>query len=263
MAAVEAESVFLTQGDISKYNYAQVARQFQNAIADIAQTLPQMCTTLPKQSKGQCSSDASIGVGYSHSASARHASDEAEELNEETSRGSKRSAEALDRLLREDRGTSDDAKRPKCMDARMLSHEEKLERRREGNRRAAQRLRQRRMETVSKLQGEISRLEQERLVYLNHIYQLAASARSVVAENKDLRGRLEALQSGTSALAPEAALPRATGKSAAVAAALLSRGGGNAKAGGGSSSAATSRMDFDAVRRGLFVPADSPVWPFP
>lgn len=51
MAAVEAESVFLTQGDISKYNYAQVARQFQNAIADIAQTLPQMCTTLPKQSK--------------------------------------------------------------------------------------------------------------------------------------------------------------------------------------------------------------------
>lgn len=54
-----------------------------------------------------------------------------------------------------------------------------------------------------------------------------------------------------------------TGKSAAVAAALLSRGGGNAKAGGGSSSAATSRMDFDAVRRELFVPADSPVWPFP
>ena len=47
----------------------------------------------------------------------------------QTSRGSKRSAEALDRLLREDRGTSDDAKRPKCMDAHMLSHEEKLERR--------------------------------------------------------------------------------------------------------------------------------------
>jgi len=51
MAAVEAESVFLTQADISKYDYAAVARQFQNAIADIAQTLPQMCTTLPKQSK--------------------------------------------------------------------------------------------------------------------------------------------------------------------------------------------------------------------
>ena len=33
--------------------------------------------------RGQCSSDASIGVGYSHSASARHASDDAEELNEE------------------------------------------------------------------------------------------------------------------------------------------------------------------------------------
>ena len=73
-------------------------------------------------------------------------------------------------------------------------------RRREGNRRAAQRLRQRRMETVSRLQAEINRLEQERLVYLNHIYQLAASARSVVAENKELRGRLEAFQSGSSAL---------------------------------------------------------------
>ena len=47
----------------------------------------------------------------------------------QTSRGSKRSADALDLLLQEDRGTSDDAKRPKCMDARMLSHEEKLERR--------------------------------------------------------------------------------------------------------------------------------------
>ena len=34
-------------------------------------------------------------------------------------------------------------------------------RRREGNRRAAQRLRQRRMETVSRLQAEINRLEQE------------------------------------------------------------------------------------------------------
>ena len=69
--------------------------------------------------------------------------------------------------------------------------------RREGNRKAAQRLRQRRMETVSNLQGEIARLEQERLVYLNHIYQLAASARSVVGENKLLRARLEALQQGS------------------------------------------------------------------
>ncbi|BDA41146.1 hypothetical protein COCOBI_01-8010 [Coccomyxa sp. Obi] len=266
MAAVEAESMFLPHGDISKYDYASVARQFQNAIADIAQTLPQMCTTVPKQSKGQCSSDASIGVGYSHSANARHASDEAEELNEQTSRGSKRSADVLDVLLQEDlqedRDTSDDAKRVKCMDTRLLSHEEKLERRREGNRRAAQRLRQRRMETVSRLQGEINRLEQERLVYLNHIYQLAASARSVVAENKELRGRLEAFQSGSSAPAADAAvLPRMPGgKAAAAAAALLSRG---AKTGGGSSSAATSRMDFDAVRRELFVPADTPVWPFP
>jgi len=75
--------------------------------------------------------------------------------------------------------------------------------RREGNRRAAQRLRQRRMETVSRLQAEINRLEQERLVYLNHIYQLAASARSVVAENKALRGRLDVLQSGTPALVSE------------------------------------------------------------
>lgn len=48
----------------------------------------------------------------------------------QTSRGSKRSAELADcELLQEDRGTSDDAKRPKSMDARMLSHEEKLERR--------------------------------------------------------------------------------------------------------------------------------------
>lgn len=68
--------------------------------------------------------------------------------------------------------------------------------RREGNRKAAQRLRQRRMETVSNLQEEIARLEQERLVYLNHIYQLAASGRSVVSENKMLRARLEALQLG-------------------------------------------------------------------
>lgn len=62
--------------------------------------------------------------------------------------------------------------------------------------------------------------------------------------------------------AAEAVLPRAPGgKAVAAAAALLSRGG---KAGGnGSSSAATSRMDFDAVRRELFVPADTPVWPFP
>ncbi len=51
MAAVEADSMFLSQGDISKFDYASVARQFQTAIADIAQTLPQMCTTVPKQSK--------------------------------------------------------------------------------------------------------------------------------------------------------------------------------------------------------------------
>ena len=47
----------------------------------------------------------------------------------QTSRGSKRSADVLEGLLGEERGTSDDAKRPKCPDARMLSHEEKLERR--------------------------------------------------------------------------------------------------------------------------------------
>ena len=49
------------------------------------------------------------------------------------------------------------------------------------------------METVAKLQEEMARLEQERLVYLNHIYQLAASARSVVEENRALRARLELL----------------------------------------------------------------------
>ena len=51
----------------------------------------------------------------------------------QTSHGSKRSADVLDVLLQEDlqddRDTSDDAKRAKCMDTRMLSHEEKLERR--------------------------------------------------------------------------------------------------------------------------------------
>ena len=51
----------------------------------------------------------------------------------QTSRGSKRSADALDVLLQgdlqDDRDTSDDAKRAKCLDSRLLSHEEKLERR--------------------------------------------------------------------------------------------------------------------------------------
>ena len=54
------------------------------------------------------------------------------------------------------------------------------------------------METVSNLQEEIARLEQERRVYRNHIYQRAASGRSVVSENKVLRARLEALQLGAS-----------------------------------------------------------------
>ena len=47
------------------------------------------------------------------------------------------------------------------------------------------------METVAKLEEEVAKLEQERLVYLNHMYQLAASARSVVEENRALRARLE------------------------------------------------------------------------
>ena len=41
---------------------------------------------------------------------------------------------------------------------------------------------------------------QERMVYLNHIYQLAASARSVVAENKMLRLRLEASKKNAATL---------------------------------------------------------------
>ena len=41
---------------------------------------------------------------------------------------------------------------------------------------------------------------QERLVYLDHIYQLAASARSVVAENKMLRMRLETSQHSAATL---------------------------------------------------------------
>lgn len=43
-------------------------------------------------------------------------------------------------------------------------------------------------------------LLQERMVYLSHIYQLAASARSVVAENKMLRMRLEASKKGSATL---------------------------------------------------------------
>ena len=43
-------------------------------------------------------------------------------------------------------------------------------------------------------------LLQERMVYLSHIYQLAASARSVVAENKLLRLRLEASKKGSATL---------------------------------------------------------------
>ena len=38
------------------------------------------------------------------------------------------------------------------------------------------------------------------MVYLSHIYQLAASARSVVAENKMLRMRLEASKKGAATL---------------------------------------------------------------
>lgn len=55
------------------------------------------------------------------------------------------------------------------------------------------------METVAKLEEEVVKLEQERLVYLNHMYQLAASARSVVEENRALRARLEVLAAGPAA----------------------------------------------------------------
>ncbi len=55
------------------------------------------------------------------------------------------------------------------------------------------------METVAKLEEEVAKLEQERLVYLNHMYQLAASARSVVEENRALRARLEVLAAGPAA----------------------------------------------------------------
>lgn len=211
--------------------------------------------------------------------------------------------------------------------------------RREGNRKAAQRLRQRRMETVSNLQGEIARLEQERLVYLNHIYQLAASARSVVSENKMLRTHLVALQQQGAAadlvrsLPASAAIlpllpyqapawldresrgcrsmrnracpcmqamvsagqqqicrrqparscrgrmhwreshgavlllqaPELLGMGAAASAAQALAQQHCAQSRPACSNAATSRMDFDAVRRELFTPGNAssaPVWPF-
>jgi uncharacterized protein YlxW (UPF0749 family) len=86
-----------------------------------------------------------------------------------------------------------------CSRERAPGSRTRLWRRREGNRKAAQRLRQRRMETVAKLEEEVAKLEQERLVYLNHMYQLAASARSVVEENRALRARLEVLAAGPAA----------------------------------------------------------------
>ena len=42
------------------------------------------------------------------------------------------------------------------------------------------------------------------MVYLSHIYQLAASARSVVAENKMLRMRMEAAKKESADLVPPA-----------------------------------------------------------
>lgn len=55
------------------------------------------------------------------------------------------------------------------------------------------------------------RLLQERTVYLNHIYQLAASARSVVAENKMLRMRLEATKQSATLVRGHSCPPRQLG----------------------------------------------------
>ncbi|CAL5227321.1 g10261 [Coccomyxa viridis] len=249
MAAVHFASATAVQDAMLQASCADIARQVQAAIAGVQCTSPHVIPSQPLNTKGHCSSDASIAVGYSHSGEG--GSYEAEDLLDQTSVGSKRAADTLGTdggAFLED---MDEAKRPRSLSGHVLSHEEKLERRREGNRRAAQRLRQRRMETVSNLQAEIDRLEQERMVYLSHIYQLAASARSVVAENKMLRMRLEASKKGAATLTVDN-IPAA--KTAAQMLAQPESAKGNA---------ATSRMDFDAVCRSLFKPEaqNTASWP--
>lgn len=239
MATVQMPSMTTMQDALLGRGCSGIAKEVVDAIADVnCCGTPHVTPARPLNNKGQCSSDASIAVGYSHSGEG--GSYGPEELLDQTSAGSKRAAEAMEGEPLASQEELEDAKRARSLSGRILSHEEKLERRREGNRRAAQRLRQRRMETVSNLQAEIDRLEQERMVYLNHIYQLAASARSVVAENKMLRLRLEASKKSAATLTVDA-IP------AAPAAAQMLAQPPSAKA-----NAATSRMDFDAVCRTLF-----------
>jgi Basic region leucine zipper len=66
--------------------------------------------------------------------------------------------------------------------------------RREGNRRAAQRLRARRVATVAELKEHILALESEKQAFMDDLSQLATSCQLVVEENQWLRSRLELLE---------------------------------------------------------------------
>ncbi len=66
--------------------------------------------------------------------------------------------------------------------------------RREGNRRAAQRLRARRVATVAELKDQIVVLEYEKQAFMEDLSQLATSCQLVVEENQWLRSRLETLE---------------------------------------------------------------------
>eukprot|EP00884_Botryococcus_braunii_P010551 jgi/Botrbrau1/19498/Bobra.0671s0001.1 len=77
---------------------------------------------------------------------------------------------------------------------KVMSAEERIERRREGNRRAAQRLRARRVATVAELKEHIMALESEKQAFMDDLSQLASSCQLVVEENQWLRSRLESLE---------------------------------------------------------------------
>ncbi|KAK9841823.1 hypothetical protein WJX81_005279 [Elliptochloris bilobata] len=208
-----------------------------------------------------CSSDASIGDVSENVGAAERQHRE----DEQASDGSKRSADdecnvtpaTLAAGAGDGAAVGASGKRLKVQHSRALTEDEKAQRRREGNRKAAQRLRQRRMETVAKLEEEVAKLEQERLVYLNHMYQLAASARSVVEENRALRARL-----GVTAASPAQTVAKPPLPVPAKHASPLP-GHVSSPPLPSMASVNSACMDFEAVRRELFSNSGAAVWPGP